>query len=99
MRFNCTPSTATRSIDSNLLEVKRGKGKSMTITLDAKNLSLKNVQSLLKLTEQLNDSFTSLLSLTNITEFEHQELQIIRNIYHEYYSEGVVVCPINSERL
>jgi hypothetical protein len=51
----------------------------MTITLDARNLSLKDVQSLLKLTEQLNDSFTGLLSLTNLTEFEYQKLQIVRN--------------------
>ena len=62
----------------------------MTITLDARNLRLKDVQSLLKLTEQLNDSFTALLSLGNLTEFEHQELQVIRNTYHEYYSEGKI---------
>ncbi|MEH1997835.1 MAG: restriction endonuclease subunit R [Nostoc sp.] len=62
----------------------------MTTTLDASNLRLKDVQSLLKLTEQLNDSFRSLLSLENITEFEQQELQVIRNIFREYYSEGKI---------
>ncbi|MHC5824965.1 MAG: restriction endonuclease subunit R, partial [Nostoc sp.] len=62
----------------------------MTTTLDASNLRLKDVQSLLKLTEQLNDSFTSLLSLENLTEFEQQELQVIRNIFREYYSEGKI---------
>ncbi|MBN3894622.1 MAG: restriction endonuclease subunit R [Nostoc sp. NOS(2021)] len=62
----------------------------MTTTLDASNLRLKDVQSLLKLTEQLNDSFTSLLSLENLTEFEQQELQIIRNIFREYYSESKI---------
>lgn len=62
----------------------------MTATLDASNLRLKDIQSLLKLTEQLNDSFTSLLSLENLTEFEQQELQVIRNIFREYYSEGKI---------
>jgi len=62
----------------------------MTTTLDASNLRLKDVQHFLKLTEQLNDSFTSLLSLENLTEFEQQELQVIRNIFREYYSEGKI---------
>ncbi|MEH2378769.1 MAG: restriction endonuclease subunit R [Nostoc sp.] len=62
----------------------------MTTTLDASNLRLKDVQSLLKLTEHLNDSFTSLLSLENLTEFEQQQLQVIRNIFREYYSEGKI---------
>ncbi|MEH1783080.1 MAG: hypothetical protein V7K67_26185 [Nostoc sp.] len=62
----------------------------MTTTLDASNLRLKDVQSLRKLTEHLNDSFTSLLSLENLTEFEQQELQVIRNIFREYYSEGKI---------
>jgi hypothetical protein len=62
----------------------------MTITLDANNLRLKDVQRLLKLTEQLNDSFSSLLSLESLTEFEQQELQVIRNVFREYYSEGKI---------
>ena len=72
------------------MQLQRGKSKSMTITLDARNLRLKEVQKLLKLTEELNDSFTSLLTLKNLTEFEHQELQFIRNVYHEYYSEDKI---------
>ncbi|WP_365740884.1 restriction endonuclease subunit R [Nostoc sp. JL33] len=31
-----------------------------------------------------------MLSLENITEFEQQELQVIRNIFREYYSEGKI---------
>ena len=62
----------------------------MTTTLDASNLSLKDVQHLLKFEEQLNDSFTSLLSLENITEFEQQEIQEIRKLFREYYAAGKI---------
>lgn len=62
----------------------------MTISLDASNLSLKDVQRLLKYEEQLNDSITSLLHLEPITEFEQQEVLEIRNIFREYYSEGKI---------
>ena len=39
-------------------------------TIDARNLTLEKVQQLLKFEEQLNNSFTSLLSLESLTEFE-----------------------------
>jgi hypothetical protein len=59
-------------------------------TLDTKNLRLKDVQRLLKFEEQLNNSFSSLLSIETLTEFEQQELQQNRNIFREYYSEGKI---------
>ena len=62
----------------------------MTTTLDASNLRLKDVQRLWKFEEQLNDSFTSLLSLENLTEFEQQEIQEIRNLFREYYAAGKI---------
>ena len=62
----------------------------MTTTLDARNLSLKQVRQLFKFEEQLNNSFTSLLSLEFITEFEQQELLQIQNIFRDYYSEGKI---------
>ncbi|KAB8317019.1 restriction endonuclease subunit R [Tolypothrix campylonemoides VB511288] len=58
--------------------------------LNATNLRLKDVQRLLKFEEQLNNSFTSLLLLNNVTEDEQQELQEIRNVFREYYSEGKI---------
>jgi hypothetical protein len=62
----------------------------MTTTLDARNLSLKQVRQLFKFEEQLNNSFTSLLSLEFLTEFEQQELLQIQNIFRDYYSEGKI---------
>jgi hypothetical protein len=62
----------------------------MTVTLDARNISLEDVQQLLKFEEELNNSFTSLLSLESITEFERQELLQIRNLYRSYYTAGKI---------
>ncbi|MBE9037724.1 restriction endonuclease subunit R [aff. Roholtiella sp. LEGE 12411] len=62
----------------------------MTITLDARNISLEDVQQLLKFEEELNNSFTSLLSLESITELERQELLQIRNLYRSYYTAGKI---------
>ncbi|NDJ25833.1 restriction endonuclease subunit R [Nostoc sp. B(2019)] len=62
----------------------------MTVTLDARNISLEDVQQLLKFEEELNNSFTSLLSLESITEFEQQELLQIRNLYRSYYTAGKI---------
>lgn len=42
--------------------------------LNARNLSLEDVQRLLGFEEDYNDSFASLLSLEALTEFEQQEL-------------------------
>ncbi|MBW4593395.1 MAG: restriction endonuclease subunit R [Brasilonema angustatum HA4187-MV1] len=62
----------------------------MLINLNANDIRFKDVQQLLKFEEQYNDSFTSLLFLEKLTEFEQQELQTIRNIFREYYSEGKI---------
>ncbi|BAY48854.1 hypothetical protein SAMD00079811_64830 [Scytonema sp. HK-05] len=62
----------------------------MQTNLNATNLRLKDVQRLLKFEEHLNNSFTSLLLLNNITEYEQQELEDIRNVFREYYSEGKI---------
>jgi hypothetical protein len=62
----------------------------MTTTLDARNLSLEKIQQLLKFQEQLNDSFTSLLSLQFLTEFEQQELSQIRHLFRDYYAAGKI---------
>ncbi|WP_017652544.1 hypothetical protein [Fortiea contorta] len=62
----------------------------MTLTIDARNLRLRDVQRLLKFSEQLNEPITSLLSLESLTEFEQRELQIISNIFNEYYASGKI---------
>ncbi len=62
----------------------------MTTNIDARNLSLEKVQELLKFEQQLNDSFTSLLSLESLTEFEQQELAEIRNLFQSYYAAGKI---------
>lgn len=64
-------------------------------TLNAKDLSLRDVHRLLGLQMQLNGSFTSLLFLEPLTEFEQQELQQIRDDFANYLtankvSEGLV---------
>lgn len=62
----------------------------MTTTLDARNLSLEIVRQLFKFEEQFNNSFTSLLSLESLTEFEQQELLQIQNIFRSYYGAGKI---------
>ena len=62
----------------------------MTTTLDARNLSLKNVWQLFKFEEQVNNSFTPLLSLESLTEFEQQELLQIQNLFRSYYAAGKI---------
>jgi hypothetical protein len=62
----------------------------MTTTLDASNLTLEEVQRLLKFEEQLNSSITSLLCLESLTEFEQQELSQIRNLFRSYYTAGKI---------
>ena len=62
----------------------------MTTTLDARNLSLEIVRQLFKFEEQFNNSFTSLLSLESLTEFEQQELLQIQNIFRSYYAAGKI---------
>ena len=62
----------------------------MTTTLDARNLSLEIVRQLFKFEEQFNNSFTSLLSIESLTEFEQQELLQIQNIFRSYYAAGKI---------
>jgi hypothetical protein len=59
-------------------------------TLQAKNLTLKQVHKLLHFEEQFDGSFTPLLSLEPLTEFEQQELAQIRNDFRAYLIEGKV---------
>lgn len=63
----------------------------MAVTLDATNLVLKDVHRLLKLQRQLNDSFTSLLSLEPLTEQEQNDLAEIRQTFEAYYEAGKIL--------
>ena len=60
-------------------------------TLNAKKLSLNDVHRLLGFKRQYNSSFTSLLSLELLTEFELQELLQIRDDFDNYLSESKVL--------
>lgn len=60
-------------------------------TLIAKKLTLKQVHELLNLTKLPTGSFTSLLSLEPLTEFEQQELAQIRDDFENYLIEGKVL--------
>lgn len=62
----------------------------MATTLDASNLTLENVQELLNYDGQYNSSFTSLLTLESLTEFEQRELEEIRTLFHSYYIAGKI---------
>lgn len=57
------------------------------IAIDARNLSLKDVQQILKIERSPNISFTDLLSLEPLTTHEQQELDKIRSIFDSYYAE------------
>ncbi len=60
-------------------------------TLQAKNLTLAEVQRLFGFKRELiSSSFTSLLSLEPLTEFEQQELAQIREDFDNYLAEGKV---------
>jgi len=60
-------------------------------TLNAKSLTLNDVHRLLNLQQQSsNGSFTNLLSLEPLTEFEQQELWQISNDFLRYLSAGKV---------
>lgn len=58
--------------------------------LNARNLSLEDVQRLLGFQKQYNDSFTSLLSLEPLTEVEQKELLQIRDDFDRYLTAGKV---------
>ncbi|QFS44200.1 restriction endonuclease subunit R [Nostoc sphaeroides CCNUC1] len=65
------------------------KQKYMTI-LNARNLSLEEVQRLFGFQEQYSDSFSNYLSLEPLTEVEQQELLQIRNDFRRYLTAGKV---------
>jgi hypothetical protein len=65
------------------------KQKSMTI-LNARNLSLQDVQRLFGFQEQYADSFTPFLPLEPLTELEQQELLQIQNDFRRYLTAGKV---------
>lgn len=60
-------------------------------TLYAKDLSLNDVHRLLGFQRQYNSSFTPLLSLEPLTEFEQQELLQIRDDFDNYLYESKVL--------
>lgn len=68
----------------------------MTTTINAKNITIGEVNQFLKFQEQLNnDTYTTFLSLESLTEIEQLELVQIRNDFREYLavervSEGLV---------
>ena len=62
----------------------------MTTILEASNLSLKDVQLLLNLERQGNNSLISLLSLIPLTEVEQQDLDEICTNFYDYYTEGKI---------
>lgn len=59
-------------------------------TLNAKNLTLGEVNRLLGFQERYDGSFTNLLSLEPLTEFEQQELRQTRNDFRYYLSASKV---------
>ncbi|MEH2089456.1 restriction endonuclease subunit R [Nostoc sp.] len=61
----------------------------MTI-LNARNLSLEEVQRLFSFEEQYSDSFSNYLSLEPLAEAEQQELLQIRNDFRRYLTAGKV---------
>ncbi len=59
-------------------------------TLKEKKLSLGDVHRLLGFQRQYNSSFTSLLSLEPLSDFEQQEIQQIRDDFDNYLAESKV---------
>ncbi|MEH1966613.1 MULTISPECIES: restriction endonuclease subunit R [unclassified Nostoc] len=62
----------------------------MTLTVEASSLSLNDVHRLLKLEELSNGSFTDLLNLEPLSEFEQQDLLRIRNDFRRYLNAGKI---------
>jgi hypothetical protein len=59
-------------------------------TLQAKNLTLEDVQLLFGFQEQFDGSFAHLLTLQPLSEFEQQELTQIRDDFRHYITSGKV---------
>ena len=62
----------------------------MTTTINAKNLTLSEVHRLFGFEKHYTNSFTSLLSLEDITEHEQQEIIQIRDDFDDYISSDRV---------
>ncbi|MUL35391.1 restriction endonuclease subunit R [Gloeocapsopsis dulcis] len=60
------------------------------LTVDARNLSLKDVHQVLKLKRKSNQSFTELLPLEPLTNHEQEDLDKIRNNFDSYYAEAKI---------
>ncbi|MEE3718643.1 restriction endonuclease subunit R [Tumidithrix elongata RA019] len=60
------------------------------VTLQAKNLTLEDVQTFFGFQEQFDGSFGDLLSLQPLTEFEQRELTQIRDDFRHYVTSGKV---------
>jgi hypothetical protein len=59
----------------------------MTITINAKNITLGEVSQFFKFQEQLNnDTYTNFFSLESLTEIEQLEVAQIRKDFREYLS-------------
>lgn len=52
---------------------------------------LKDVQRILNFEEHLNDAISSLLSLESLSELETQEVEVISNLFREYYADGKIL--------
>lgn len=61
------------------------------VTLTAKNITLKQLNQFFNLNKLPNGSFTSLLSLEALTEFEQEELAQIRDDFENYLIDGKVL--------
>ncbi|MBR8827888.1 MAG: restriction endonuclease subunit R [Gomphosphaeria aponina SAG 52.96 = DSM 107014] len=62
----------------------------MTTLISARNLSIGEVHQILGYQREYNDSFTSILSLENLTDFEEQEVGQIQDDFDNYLSESTV---------
>lgn len=60
------------------------------VTLTAKELTINDIHQFLKLNKHTNSSFSSLLSLESLTEFEQQQLSQISQDFNEYLSTSKV---------
>ena len=60
------------------------------MTINARNLSLEDVQRLFGFQEEYSESFTPVLSLEPLTELEQQELVQIRDDFDRYLTAGKV---------
>jgi hypothetical protein len=62
----------------------------MPLTVEASSLSINDVHRFLKLEELSSGSFTDFLNLEPLSEFEQQDLLLIRNDFRRYLSAGKI---------